>query len=69
MYLFPPFIVQDFEKLLKVTRAHQFRAQNGPFSYKPDFFGKTINMISICLLGCFFVQNFKKILIKVDPEL
>ena len=47
---------------------HHFWAQNGLIALNEIFFGKTINIILMCLLASLMVEIFK-IILRADPEL
>ena len=47
---------------------HHFWAQDGLIAVNEIFFGKTINIILMCLLASLMVQIFK-IILRADPEL
>ena len=74
MYLLAPFILQNFEKLLRANPPIQcyedvpFLTQNGPFVLNKIFFGTKHYYYFHLPIGPFHLAKFKKIL-TVDPEL
>ena len=62
MYLFAPFTMQNFKKILRVDPGNPiFRSKMAHLPYMRIFFRKTINITSMYFLVPFIVQKFKKI--------
>ena len=58
IYLSGPFIMRNFQKLLKWIQ--KFDGRSGQFALKENSFRKITTMISMYLWVPFIVQNFKK---------
>ena len=72
MYLLAPFFLQNFKKILnlrvdlELSGCAIFGPKNGKFFLNKIFLVQTIIIIFIYLLALFIVQNFKKILQRIQ---